>query len=134
MDEHRATRGSRARRRPSSWALFGSCIVLGAATFAACASEKHVVAPAPAPGAPAYWESNVPGADPGAVPERMPAPGRVPINPEGTTDKFLWDEGAKLETGPDSQAALQGSTGGVETSIADRIDGGAEGGLDAGPP
>lgn len=134
-NEHRAARGSRARRRPSSWIILCSCGVLSAAALAACANERPAASPTPAPGAPAYWESNLP-ADPGSMPERLPAPGTTPINPEGTTDKFLWDQGATPPQGPDSQAALKDPNDekAIAGDLSSRLDGGAEGGLDAGPP
>jgi hypothetical protein len=109
--------------------------VLSAAALAACANERPAASPTPAPGAPAYWESNLP-ADPGSMPERLPAPGTTPINPEGTTDKFLWDQGATPPQGPDSQAALKDPNDdkAIAGDLSSRLDGGAEGGLDAGPP
>ncbi len=128
---------SRACRRASAWLLLWACAA--AATFVACSADKKVVSPTPAPGAPAYWESEVPSEPDRSLPERMPNPGSAPIRPEGSTDKFLWQDGTGLPGGPESQAALRdpnkgGGSSSVEDAV-DKVDGGSDGGTrDGGSP
>jgi len=117
--------------RPSK---LGVLSVIGAAAVFACSAENGAVAPASRPGGPAYWESNVPaepnrseptprpewsaGADAGATPRGM--------RPEGTTDKFLWqepgDKPPSSTTPPEAQTPLR------TRGEGEKVDGGSDAG------
>ena len=128
---------SRACRRASAWLLLWSCAA--AAAFTACSSDKQVVSPPTTPGAPAYWESERPSDPERVLPERMPNPGSGPISPQGSTDKFLWQDGVGLPGGPEAQSAMRdlGKKSAEPSAIegaVDKVDGGSDGGSRDGGP
>lgn len=81
----------------------------------ACVREPQPMAADPRPGAPAYWESELPR-DParsdGGAPEAMP----------GTSDPFLWSHEAAPPAPPEAQTPLRSHAPREDASAIDSDD------------
>ena len=85
----------------------GCIVALACAALLACSSDRNGSVPQAPPGAPAYWESNVPH-EPGSRFEEWPSTDSGVVPPNGSTDRFLWDgEPAEPPAAPESQIPLR---------------------------